>query len=58
MSNATKLVGAITALVVAVTGLYVGVFGGDAPTAPVGITVVLDSPEAFATFIENHPAGR
>ena len=43
---------------VAVTGLYVGVFGGDAPTAPVGITVVLDSPEAFATFIENHPAGR
>ena len=55
MSNAVKLLGAITALVVAVTGLWVAISGGDA-SLPAGITVVLDSPEAFRDFIQHHPA--
>ena len=55
MGDFTKLLGAITALLVALTGLYLAVMGDDAP-APRGITVVLDSPEAFAHFIENHPS--
>jgi len=49
-------VGAITALLVALTGLWLAVMGDDAPPAPSGITVVLDSPEAFAHFIDNHPS--
>jgi len=53
VSNAVKLLGAITALVVALTALWAGLTGND---APVGITVVLDSPAAFAEFISNHPA--
>ena len=56
MSSAVKLLGAITALVVAVTGLWVAISGGDA-SLPAGITVVLDSPQAFHDFIANHPAG-
>lgn len=55
MSHAVKLLGAITALVVAVTGLWVAISGGDG-ALPAGITVVLDSPEAFHDFIANHPA--
>ena len=55
MENTTGHVGAITVLLVAVTGLYVAISGGDAPP-PVGITVVLDSPEAFRDFIQHHPA--
>lgn len=54
----SKLIGAVTALLVALTGLWMAVLGGDAVTTPVGITVILDSPEAFAEFISNHPAGR
>ena len=57
MSNAVKLLGAVTALMVALTGLWMAIMGGDAPTLPTGITVVLDSPAAFADFIANHPAG-
>ena len=57
MSNAVKLIGAVTALLVALTGLWMAIMGGDAPTLPTGITVVLDSPAAFADFIANHPAG-
>ena len=56
MSDLTKLVGAVTALLVALTTLYVTVLGDDASPAPHGITVVLDSPEAFAHFIDNHPS--
>tara|TARA_Y100000310_G_scaffold61038_1_gene56320 strand:+ start:107 stop:283 length:177 start_codon:yes stop_codon:yes gene_type:complete len=56
LSDLTKLVGAVTALLVALTGLWLAVMGDDAPPAPVGVTVVLDSPEAFAYFIENHPS--
>jgi len=56
LSDFTKLVGAVTALLVALTGLWLAVMGDDAPPAPHGITVVLDSPEAFAHFIDNHPS--
>ena len=55
MDNATKMIAAITGLLVAVGALFatLGFGGGDAPA---GITVVLDSPEAFEAFIRNHPA--
>ena len=53
MSNAVKLIGAITALVVALTALWAALTGNDVPA---GITVVLDSPAAFAEFLMNHPA--
>ena len=56
MSDLTKLVGAVTALLVALTTLYVTVLGDDASPASSGVMVVLDSPEAFAYFIENHPS--
>ena len=56
MGDLTKLLGAVTALLVALTGLYLAVMGDDATPAPHGITVVLDSPEAFAHFIDNHPS--
>ena len=55
--NASKLIAAVTALLVAAGGLIAavgGLFGGDAP--PAGITIVLDSPEAFEAFIANHPS--
>ena len=55
MDNATKMIAAITGLLVAVGALFatLGFGGGDAPA---GITVVLDSPEAFEAFIRNHPS--
>ena len=53
MDNATKLIAAITGLLVAAGALFATLSGGD---APVGITVILDSPEAFELFIRNHPA--
>ena len=53
MDNATKMIAAITGLLVAVGALFATLSGGD---APVGITVILDSPEAFELFIRNHPA--
>ena len=56
MSDLTKLVGAITALLVALTGLWLAVMGDEASPAPSGVMVVLDSPEAFAHFIDNHPS--
>ena len=55
MDKTTKLIAAITGLLVAVGALFatLGFGGGDAPA---GITVILDSPEAFEAFIRNHPA--
>lgn len=58
MNGATKLIAAITALLVAV-GTLVGTISmtiGKGPEAPVGITVVLDSVEAYEDFITNHPS--
>ena len=55
-SNVTKLLTGITALLVAV-GALVGTVSmtiGKGPDAPAGITIVLNSPEAYADFIDNH----
>ena len=60
MSKMTKLIAAVTGLLVAV-GTLVGTISmtiGKGPDAPAGgITIVLNSPEAYAEFIENHPSG-
>ncbi len=58
MSNVTKLIAGITALIVAV-GTLVGTVSmtvGKQDT-PAGVTIVLNTPEAYADFIANHPAG-
>ena len=55
MDKTTKLIAAITGLLVAAGALFaaLGLGGGDAPG---GITVILDSQEAFDHFLRNHPA--
>ena len=55
MDNATKMLAAITGLLVAFGALVAarGLGGGD---APVGITVILDSPESFELFLRSHPS--
>ena len=55
MDKTTKLIAAVTGLLVAVGALFatLGLGGGDAPA---GITVILDRPEAFEAFIRNHPS--
>jgi len=55
MDKTTKMIAAITGLLVAVGALVasLGLGGGD---APVGITVILDSQEAFEHFLRNHPS--
>ena len=56
-ANGSKLIAAVTAMLVAAGGVLAalgGLFGGDAP--PAGITIVLDSPAAFEAFITNHPS--
>jgi len=54
MDNATKMIAAITGLLVAVGALVATLGGGG--DAPGGITVILDSQEAFEHFLRNHPA--
>ena len=58
MSNVTKLIAGITALLVAI-GTLVGTISMTIgkQDEPVGVTIVLNSPEAYANFIANHPAG-
>jgi hypothetical protein len=59
MNKTTKLIVAITGLLVAI-GTLVGTISmsiGKGPEAPAGITIVLNSPEAFEDFISNHPSG-
>ena len=59
MSNLTKLIAGITALLVAV-GTLIGTISmsiGRQPDAPAGVTIVLNSPEAYEDFIKNHPSG-
>ena len=55
MDKTTKMIAAITGLLVAVGALVatLGLGGGDAPG---GITVILDSQEAFEHFLRNHPS--
>jgi len=58
MSKVTKLIAGITALLVAI-GTLVGTITmtiGKKDT-PAGVTIVLNSPDAYADFIANHPAG-
>ena len=59
MNKMTKLIAAVTALLVAV-GTLVGTISmtiGKGPESSGGITIVLNSPEAYNDFISNHPAG-
>ena len=59
MDKTTKMIAAITGLLVAV-GTLVGTISmtigkGPEPAAG-GITIVLNSPEAYDEFISNHPS--
>ena len=57
-ANGTKLIAAVTAMLVAAGGVLAalgGLFGGG-DQAPAGITIILDSPAAFEAFISNHPS--
>jgi hypothetical protein len=59
MSRVTKLVVAVTGLVVAV-GTLVGAISmnfGRSPSQSEGVTIILNSPEAYAEFLAGHPAG-
>ena len=56
MNNVTKLIAGITALLVAI-GTLVGTITmtiGKKDT-PAGVTIVLNSPEAYEAFLSNHP---
>ncbi len=59
MGTATKLIVAITGLVVAV-GTLIGAIsvtlGRSSEPRSGGVTIVLNSPEAYAEFLSNHPA--
>jgi len=59
MGTATKLIVAITGLVVAV-GTLIGAIsvtlGRSSERGSGGVTIVLNSPEAYAEFLSNHPA--
>jgi len=59
VSKAVKLIAAITGLLVAI-GTLVGAITvtlGKSDPSPYqgGMTIVLNSPEAYAEFLENHP---
>ena len=56
MDKTTKMIAAITGLLVAVGALVASLGLGGGGDAPAGITVILDSPESFEAFIRNHPA--
>lgn len=53
MDKVAKLVAAITALVIA-AGTLVAALGIGREPAPTGTIVILDSPEAYMRFLENH----
>ncbi len=55
MDKTTKMIAAITGLLVAV-GALVASLGLGGSDAPAGITVILDSQEAFDHFLRSHPA--
>ncbi len=59
MSRATKLLVAITGLVVAV-GTLIGAISvtlGRSSDSGSGVTIILNSPEAYEKFLSDHPAG-
>jgi len=58
MNRVTKLLVAVTGLLVAV-GTLVGTISmtiGKGPDAPAGVTIILNSPEAYETFLAEHPS--
>tara|TARA_R110002110_G_scaffold54098_9_gene155464 strand:- start:903 stop:1082 length:180 start_codon:yes stop_codon:yes gene_type:complete len=52
MNTAIKMMTAIAGLLVAVAGVIAVLIGG----SDGGVVVVLNSPEAYADFITNHPS--
>jgi len=58
VSKVTKLIAGITALLVAI-GALVGTINMTIgkQNKPTGVTILLNSPDAYADFIANHPAG-
>ncbi len=54
MEKATKLIAAAAALAVALGGLAAA-FGFGSDPSPTGTVIVLNSPEAYANFLESHP---
>tara|TARA_R100000781_G_scaffold78804_1_gene48832 strand:+ start:806 stop:982 length:177 start_codon:yes stop_codon:yes gene_type:complete len=58
MGRITKFVVAVTGLLVAI-GTLIGTIsmnlGRSSP--PEGVTIILNSPEAYAEFLADHPAG-
>ena len=50
-----RLLAGFTALVIAITPIYLAISGDDAPPPTAGVIVVLDSPAAYAAFLEGHP---
>ena len=60
MSRVTKLVVAVTGLLVAIGTLIGAVsmnFGRSPVSGPEGVTIILNSPEAYEAFLTDHPAG-
>ncbi len=58
MSRATKLLVAITGLIVAV-GTLIGAISvtlGRSSDSGSGVTIILNSPEAYEDFLSKHPA--
>jgi len=56
-SNIVKIVAALTALLTAISGLFIALRGGDDP--PYNYTVIhLDSQKAYEDFLNNHPSGK
>ena len=58
MGTATKFVVAVTGLLVA-AGTLLGAISMNLgrAAAPEGVTIILNSPEAYAEFLADHPAG-
>ena len=59
MNNLTKLIGGITALLIAI-GTLVGTISmtiGKSPDQPVpSMTIILSTPDQYEDFIRNHPS--
>ena len=58
MSRITKLVVAVTGLLVAI-GTLIGTISMNVgrSSQPEGVTIILNSPEAYAELLAGHPAG-
>ena len=58
MGTATKFVVAVTGLLVA-AGTLLGAISMNLgrSSTPEGVTIILNSPEAYAEFLADHPAG-